>query len=132
MDALDQQRYWEQTMVMPRYQDKKRLVRFGAKAYSQNDEDGIIAEIFRRIRTTNQTFIEVGVGPGLENNTLALLLTGWRGLWVEADGAHVEAARARLDSHIRSRHLRIEQEFVTRENIDRLLLTAGPAPSLTC
>lgn len=127
MDALDQQRYWEQTMATPRYAEKKRLVRFGAKAYSQNDEDGIIAEIFRRIRTTSRTFLEIGVGPGLENNTLALLLTGWRGLWVEASESDVASARERLQSYVKTAQLRIEHQFVTRDNVDRLLVTAGPS-----
>ena len=68
----------------PRYMEEKRLLRFGFKAYSQNEEDGIIQEIFRRIGTINKTFIEIGVGNGLENNTLYLLLQGWRGLWIDS------------------------------------------------
>ena len=36
----------------PRNMEEKRLLRFGFKVYSQGDEDGIIAEIFRRIGTT--------------------------------------------------------------------------------
>jgi hypothetical protein len=34
-----------------RYQDPKRLARFEHQVHSQNGEDGIIAEIFRRIGT---------------------------------------------------------------------------------
>ena len=56
----------------PRYMEGKRLLRFGFKVYSQNEEDGIINEIFQRIGTTNKTFVEIGVGNGLENNTLHL------------------------------------------------------------
>ncbi len=93
--AIDQQRYWEQTLATPRYADPRRLLRYGAKAYSQNDEDGILAEIFRRIGTKEKTFVEIGAGAGLENNTLALLVQGWRGLWVESDNA--KAARARVN-----------------------------------
>ena len=74
--ALDQQRYWEQTMATPRYADPKRLLRYGAKAYSQNDEDGILAEIFRRIGTSSKTFIEIGTGAGLENNTACAAFAG--------------------------------------------------------
>ncbi len=126
VDALLQQQYWEQMMQTPRYGDEKRLLRFGAKAYSQADEDGIIAEIFRRIGSANRTFIEFGVGSGLENNTLALLLSGWRGLWIEANTSDVAAARSKLASHLMSNQLRIENQFVTRENIDALLTKAGP------
>jgi Tetratricopeptide repeat len=134
VDPLSQQQYWEQTMQTPRYADEKRLLKFGAKAYSQSEEDGMIAEIFRRIGATSRTFIEFGVGAGLENNTLALLLTGWRGLWIEANSSDVEAARSKLGSQLESRQLRIENQFVTRENIDALLKNAGPnlEPDLLC
>ena len=44
----------------PRYKDDKRLLKYGFKAYSQTDEDGIIQEIFQRIGVTNKTFIEIG------------------------------------------------------------------------
>lgn len=56
-----------------------RLERYGYKVYSQNDEDGILAEIFRRIDVTNRQFLEFGVENGLENNTLNLLEQGWSG-----------------------------------------------------
>jgi len=54
-------------------QDPYRLERFGSKGYSQNDEDGIIREIFKRIGTTDKRFVEFGTGNGLENNTVFLL-----------------------------------------------------------
>ena len=57
------------------------LNRFGAKFFSQSDEDGITLEIIRRIGLKTGTFLELGVGDGLENNTLVLLSVGWRGAW---------------------------------------------------
>ena len=59
----------QKILDQPRYIEEKRLLRFGFKAYSQNEEDGIIKEIFKRIGTTNKTFVEIGVGNGLENIT---------------------------------------------------------------
>src|ERR1700751_1725039 len=79
------QRAWEQELAKPRHADPKRLVRYGYKVYSQNDEDGIIAEIFRRIGTTNRTFVEFGVETGVECNSVKLLVEGWRGLWIESN-----------------------------------------------
>jgi len=67
----------------PRYRDPKRLLFHGAQYWSQNYEDGMIAEIFRRIGTVNKTFLEIGVGDGSENNTTALLAAGWNGWWIE-------------------------------------------------
>jgi hypothetical protein len=124
--ALDQQRYWEQTIATPRYADPKRLLRYGAKAYSQNDEDGILAEIYRRIGIRDRTFVEIGAGAGLENNTLALLVQGWRGLWVESDRAKAARARTNLASYVASKALRIENLLAARENVDALLRDCAP------
>lgn len=58
------------------------LNKFGAKYFSQADEDGITLEVVRRLGVVNGTFAELGVGDGLENNTLILLASGWRGCWI--------------------------------------------------
>jgi len=79
-----------------RYRNPKRLLTHGAQYFSQNYEDGMIAEIFRRISTTNKTFLEIGVGDGTENNTAVLLATGWRGFWLEGDSASCQAIECRL------------------------------------
>jgi len=65
--------------------EPKRLFSHAHQVFSQNGEDGIIAEIVRRAGVTDWTFVEIGVGNGLENNTTALLLQGWSGWWVDAD-----------------------------------------------
>jgi hypothetical protein len=61
---------------------KNPLNRFGAKYFSQADEDGITLEIVKRLGISAGTFGELGVGDGLENNTLILLASGWRGFWI--------------------------------------------------
>ena len=48
----------DEILSRPHYRDGRRLAAAGFKAYSQGDEDGIIAEIFRRIGTVHETFIE--------------------------------------------------------------------------
>jgi hypothetical protein len=58
------------------------LNKFGKKYFSQSDEDGILLEIIKRIKINNGFYLELGVGNGLENNTLILAARGWRGLWV--------------------------------------------------
>lgn len=63
---------------------KNPLNGFGAKYFSQADEDGITLEILRRMGINRGTFAELGVGDGLENNTLILLAGGWRGFWIGA------------------------------------------------
>jgi hypothetical protein len=71
-------------LASPRFASAKRLSRFGWRAFSQTDEDGIIQEIFARIGCTTRRFLEIGVGNGLENNTAYLLVCGWSGTWIES------------------------------------------------
>src|SRR5262245_10338826 len=66
-------KFWSDEMEKPRYANRKRLLKYGFKMYSQNDEDGILQEMFRRVGTANRTFIEFGVQNGFECNTAKLL-----------------------------------------------------------
>jgi hypothetical protein len=80
----------------PRHQDPRRLTFHGAQYWSQNYEDGMIAEIFRRIPPVQKTFLEIGVGDGSENNTTALLAQGWRGWWIDGDVTGFATIRQKL------------------------------------
>ena len=44
---LNIQRFWSEELAKPRYADPKRLHRYGAKIFSQNEEDGIIGSMAR-------------------------------------------------------------------------------------
>lgn len=60
----------------------------GWSSYAQCDEDGIIRECLFRINRSealSNTFVEIGCGNGLENNTHQLLLDGYRGGWLDGD-----------------------------------------------
>ena len=50
------------------YTQSKKITHFHKSIYSQNGEDGIIKEIFKRIGLTNKYFIEFGV-HGIKNNS---------------------------------------------------------------
>ena len=69
------------------------LLLYASRRWSQNQEDGIIEEIFARIGPGGFRFCEIGASDGSENCTRALAEVGWGGLWVEADPS--AAARAR-------------------------------------
>jgi hypothetical protein len=119
------QRAWEEEMAKPRNADPKRLLRHGYKVYSQNDEDGIVAEIFHRIGTANRAFIEFGVETGVECNTAKLLVEGWRGLWIEANPVSVEAIRKNFAPFIEERRLSLTESRVSAENINALIAQSG-------
>src|ERR1700756_5561389 len=112
------QRAWEQELAKPRHADPKRLVRYGNKVYCQNDEDGIIAEIFRRIGTTSRTFVEFGVETGVECNSAKLLVEGWRGLWIESSPADAAAIRRDFAPFMVDGNLVLQESLVTAENIN--------------
>ena len=111
----------QKLLAKPRYKEEKRLLRFGFKGYSQNEEDGIIQEIFSRIGTTNKKFIEIGVGNGLENNTLYLLLQGWQGLWIEGNSNFVEQIMNKFSFVIDNRSLIVKHAWVKKDNINELI-----------
>jgi len=104
-----------------RYQNPKHLIQYGEKVYSQNEEDGIIKEIFNRIGTTNKLFIEFGIGDGLENNTLALLLTDWKGLWMDGSSRSINNIKDHFKCVIDNNRLTALEVFVTKENINELI-----------
>jgi hypothetical protein len=88
----------------------------GFKAYSQFDEDGVIEEIFNRIGR-GATFLEIGCGDGLENNSHYLLLKGWSGMWVDGSSTSIEKARANLPP---SPSLEIVQQRIDLTNVEEL------------
>ena len=97
------------------------LEQYGYKVYSQNDEDGILEEIFNRIGCTNKRFVEFGVQNGLECNTHYLLHKGWKGLWIEGDTDAYNEISIRFDVPIQLGALNVENAFITRENINSLI-----------
>lgn len=109
----------------PKRNDPRDLLRFGYRVCSQNDEDGIIEEIFRRIGCGDRRFVEFGVGSGLENNTAYLLHCGWRGVWLDAVASNVGSASQALKSVIAAGRLNIIPKMVSAENIEGVFRDAG-------
>ena len=103
------------------FQEASSLIPYGFKVYSQNDEDGILQEIFRRIGLETRVFVEFGVGDGLENNTLYLLLQGWKGLWIEGDTKNSKKIVKGLKKIIDEQQLIFVKAFVNRENINTII-----------
>ena len=116
---------WEREIAKPRNADPKRLARYGYKVFSQNDEDGIIAEIFARIGATNRRFVEFGVETGSECNTVKLLVEGWRGLWIEANPESAGLIADKFAPFIVSRALTVAESVVTAENVNELIGRGG-------
>ena len=98
------------------------LEKYGYKVYSQNDEDGIINEIFQRVGIKNHLFFEFGVDRGIECNTHALLLQGWKGMWIEGRETAYSQITRRFAPAIRRGELSVLNTYVTIENINDIIL----------
>jgi hypothetical protein len=86
------------------------LNHFGAKCFSQSDEDGITLEILKRIGILeNGSFAEFGVADGTENLTLVLISLGWRGFWVGGDQLAYRTPNNEKFNYI--------QKWITKDNI---------------
>jgi hypothetical protein len=96
------------------------------RVFSQNGEDGVIAEIFHRVGTTNRCFVEFGVEDGLECNTRFLSeVLGWSGVYFEPDPEAVHKLRRRLAPRT---DVRVFNRAVTAENVNDLFSDAGVPP----
>lgn len=107
-----------------KYQQANKLNRYEFQAFSQNGEDGIIEEIFKRIGTANRFFVEFGVETGVETNTTYLLYQGWGGYWIDGSQKHIDAIQQNFSKAISSNRLKIACRFITAENIENLFREA--------
>ena len=97
------------------------LRRFEGARFSQNGEDGVLAELVRRIGAQRRTFVEIGASDGRQNCTRALLEDGWSGVWVEGDAAAAATAR----EVAAARPVEVVQAFVDRDDVVERLGAAG-------
>lgn len=119
--ASQQQFYINQILSDKKYDNALRLEKYGFKCFSQNEEDGIIHEIFNRIGVANRMFFEFGVEVGLENNTHLLLNQGWEGAWIDGSQNNLNFIMSKFASAISTGKLRAYQSFVSRENINQII-----------
>jgi hypothetical protein len=94
------------------------------KVYSQWGEDGIIDHLVTRVSIANQNFVEFGVESYKEANTIFLLKhRNWRGLVI--DGSIDNINTIKRTSEYWRYDLRAEASFITRENINDIILSNG-------
>ena len=111
----------DRLLALPELNDSLRLEGHGFKGYSQNDEDGIIQEIFRRIGTDKKTFVEFGTENGTQNNTVYLLHQGWKGLWLDGSQQHIDDQKRLFQWATENGQLTSVCSFLTLENINSVI-----------
>jgi len=94
------------------------LSAFELKVFSQNGEDGIIAEITRRLGIETGYFVEFGIETGAEGNCVFLAnVLGWRGLFIEGDPALFAELRRKYTFNPR---VTTANALMSPENIDEV------------
>ena len=92
--------------------------------YSQWGEDGILQHLLRHIPISRKVFVEFGVENYMEANTRFLLVKdNWTGLVM--DGSKENIDYIRQDNISWRFHLKAQQAFITRENINDLIRVNG-------
>ncbi|HPQ82275.1 MAG TPA: hypothetical protein PL191_00865, partial [Candidatus Saccharimonas sp.] len=92
--------------ISSKFWQASNLDSYNRKVFSQNGEDGIIEEIFRRIGTDSKYSVEFGVEDGSECNTRFLIeQRGWDSLRMDGSDNNPE---------------HIKKEYITPENINKL------------
>jgi hypothetical protein len=106
----------------PAVAESSPLTPFELRAFSQNGEDGILAELLFRTGQGGSFFIEFGAGDGHENNCVFLAdVMGWSGLFIEADSNRSK----RLIEKYEGTRVVARRATVSPESIDSLLAGAG-------
>ena len=94
------------------------------KVFSQSNEDGIIQYLVDQVEVPNRTFVEIGVQDYSESNTRFLASNNnWSGAIIDSGVAHRDFVRStELDWRF---GVRAVTAFVTRENVNDLIVSAG-------
>ncbi len=111
-----------QTLASRHGDDRPALTTSELKVFSQNGEDGVIAEVMRRTGTEHRHFVEFGIGEGVEGNCVFLAdVLGWHGLFIEASTSAYPALRHRYEGRpdVTTMHA-----VVSAENVEQLLADA--------
>jgi hypothetical protein len=98
--------------------------RFGYR--SQNEEDGLLLALFKRIGTTDRRCVEIGCGLNGGNSGFLVAECGWSGLMMDADRRKIETIRTRFAGHA----VTAVKHRVTREDLNPALANYGFAGEL--
>jgi hypothetical protein len=94
------------------------------RVFSQWGEDGIIQALVDAIKPARRIFVEFGVQDYRESNTRFLLIhNNWSGLVIDGGQSNIEFIRN--DPIYWQYNLKAECRFITRENINEILLRSG-------
>lgn len=98
------------------------------RCFSQNGEDGVLAEILARIEVAHRFFVEFGIQDGTEGNCVLLAdVEGWSGLFIEANPDDHERLATKYAA---TPAVSTINAYVSPENIETILHDAAVPPDL--
>ena len=98
------------------------------RGFSQNGEDGVLAEILTRIGAHDRFFVEFGIESGREGTCVYLAdVAGWDGLFIEADP---DMYRELSERYAGNGRVQTIEALVTPGNVEQLFADAGVPESL--
>lgn len=99
--------------------------KFSKNIYSQNREDGIIEEILKRLKISNDSWcVEFGAWDGIHlSNTFNLVKKGWNAVYIEGDGKKFEDLLSTSQEYkkIFPIHSYVSHEKSSESSLDNLL-----------
>jgi hypothetical protein len=99
------------------------LVRHELRVFSQNGEDGVLAEMIRRSGAPGRYFVEFGAADGVQNNCAFLAdVLRWNGLFMDGGEREYEGLAHRYAGRP---EVTTAKAMVTPENIQGLLAAHG-------
>ena len=117
---LGKEMAWRVSAIPPNTDFRK----VGFKVFSQFDEDGIIQYLINKLPIESKTFVEFGVENYEESNTRFLLVNDhWQGMVLDARASDIRYIQQ--DKIYWQYDLQAKCTWITRENINALLLDAG-------
>ena len=108
--------------------DHGPLGRYELRCFSQNGEDGVLAEILARIDVAHRFFVEFGIQDGTEGNCVLLAdVEGWSGLFIEANP---DDHKRLATKYAATPAVSTINAYVSPENIETILRDATTPPDL--
>ena len=102
----------------------------GFRAYSQNEEDGILLLLFAALGVTNRVCADIGFCVADGANTTNLICNwGWEGFLVEGDPVRAQATRTFFATNRDAANWppRLVERWVTAENVNEIFDREGVA-----
>lgn len=94
------------------------------KVFSQAGEDGIVQFLISRVPIEKDVFVEFGVEDYSQSNTRFLMMNNnWGGVVIDGSEAHIK--HIKKSSLYWSGELTAVRAFITRDNINELIKSAG-------